>query len=105
MTDPCELSAVEARRLIGEGALSPVELFDACQKRIEEINPAVNAVVAERFEAAVHAGEEVRWQMVSSARPGSEFSGRREAMTPKLMPHRLAAPYRDKSRALREKRS
>ena len=52
MTDPCELSAVEARRLIGEGALSPVELFDACQKRIEEINPAVNAVVAERFEAA-----------------------------------------------------
>ncbi len=52
MTDPCELSAVEARRLIGEGALSPVELFDACQKRIEEINPAVNAVVAERFETA-----------------------------------------------------
>ena len=48
MTNPCELSAVEARRLIGEGALSPVELFDACQKRIEEINPAVNAVVAER---------------------------------------------------------
>ena len=52
MTDPCELSAVEARRLIGEGALSPVELFDACQKRIEEINPAVIALVAERFEAA-----------------------------------------------------
>ena len=49
MTDPCELSAVEARRLIGEGALSPVELFDACQKRIEEINPAVNALVAERL--------------------------------------------------------
>ena len=52
MSDPCELSAVEARRLIGDGILSPVELFDACRKRIEEINPAVNAIVAERFDEA-----------------------------------------------------
>ena len=52
MSDPCELSAVEARSLIGDGILSPVELFDACRKRIEEINPAVNAIVAERFDEA-----------------------------------------------------
>ena len=50
MTEPCDLSAVDARRLIGDGILSPVELFDSCQARIEAVNPTVNAVVAERFE-------------------------------------------------------
>ena len=50
MTEPCDLSAVDARRLIGDGSLSPVELFDSCQARIEAVNPTVNAVVAERFE-------------------------------------------------------
>ena len=30
MTEPCDLSAVEARRLIGRKALSPVELTDSC---------------------------------------------------------------------------
>ena len=50
MAEPCDLSAVDARRLIGDGSLSPVELFDSCQARIEAVNPAVNAVVAERFE-------------------------------------------------------
>jgi amidase len=46
MTEPCHLSAVEARRLIGQKKLSPVELMDSCLKRIEAVNPAVNAVVA-----------------------------------------------------------
>ncbi|MEM8811725.1 MAG: amidase family protein [Pseudomonadota bacterium] len=46
MGNPCDLSAVEARRLIGEKALSPVELFDACLARIEAVDPSLNAVVA-----------------------------------------------------------
>jgi Asp-tRNA(Asn)/Glu-tRNA(Gln) amidotransferase A subunit family amidase len=46
MTEPCDLTAVEARRLIGRKALSPVELLDSCLKRIEAVNHAVNAVVA-----------------------------------------------------------
>lgn len=46
MSEPCELSAVEARRLIGTKKLSPVELLASCLKRIEQVNPAVNAVVA-----------------------------------------------------------
>ena len=29
MTEPCDLSAVEARRLIGTKGLSPVELLEA----------------------------------------------------------------------------
>jgi len=50
MTEPCDLSAADARSLIGDGSLSPVELFDSCQARIEAVNPAVHAVMVERFE-------------------------------------------------------
>jgi len=46
MTQPCELSAVEARRLIGSRALSPVELLESCLARIGATNGALNAVVA-----------------------------------------------------------
>lgn len=46
MTEPCDLSAVEARRLIGSRKLSPVELLESCLGRIAAVNPAVNAVVA-----------------------------------------------------------
>ncbi|WP_043344194.1 amidase [Belnapia moabensis] len=52
MTEPCDLSAVEARRLIGRRALSPVELLESCLRRIDEVNPAVNAIVARDDEAA-----------------------------------------------------
>jgi Asp-tRNA(Asn)/Glu-tRNA(Gln) amidotransferase A subunit family amidase len=46
MTEPCDLTALEARRLIGTKKLSPVELLDSCLARIEAVNPAINAVVA-----------------------------------------------------------
>ena len=46
MTEPCDLTALEARRLIGRRKLSPVELLESCLKRIGEVNHAVNAVVA-----------------------------------------------------------
>ncbi|MCP4379224.1 MAG: amidase [bacterium] len=46
MTSPCDLTAVEARRLIGVKKLSPVELLDSCMERIAEANPALNAIVA-----------------------------------------------------------
>ena len=69
MTEPCDLSAVEARRLIGRKALSPVELLESCLKRTEAVNPAVNAFVAldtdraraaaRRAEDAVSRGEEL----------------------------------------------
>ncbi len=44
--EPCDLSAVEARRLIGAKRLSPTELLESCLARIAAVNPAVNAVVA-----------------------------------------------------------
>ena len=46
MTKPCDLSAVEARRLIGRKALSPVELVDSCIERIAEVDGALNAITA-----------------------------------------------------------
>src|SRR5918992_2607890 len=46
MTRPCELPAVEARRLIGAKKLSPVELLDSCLDRIAATNPKLNAIVA-----------------------------------------------------------
>lgn len=46
MTKPCDLSALEARRLIGRKALSPVELVDSCIERIAEVDGALNAITA-----------------------------------------------------------
>jgi amidase len=52
MTEPCDLTAVEARRLIGRKELSPIELLESCMARIDMVNPAVNAVVATCYERA-----------------------------------------------------
>jgi Asp-tRNA(Asn)/Glu-tRNA(Gln) amidotransferase A subunit family amidase len=52
MAEPCELTAVEARRLIGARGLSPVELVESCIRRIETWNPHVNAVVTTCYERA-----------------------------------------------------
>ena len=60
MTEPCDLSAVAARRLIGRKALSPVELLQSCLGRVEAVNGAVNAFVAldvERARKAAKAAE------------------------------------------------
>lgn len=67
MTELCDLSAVQLRRMIGRKAISPRELLASCLKRIDQVNPAINAVVtldrdlAERqalaAEAAVLSGE------------------------------------------------
>ena len=49
-TEPCDLTAVEARRLIGRKALAPSELLESCIARIEAVDHAVNAMVARDFE-------------------------------------------------------
>lgn len=51
-TNPASLTAVEARRLIRTGELSPVELLDACRRRVDEVDPAVNAMVTRSFDRA-----------------------------------------------------
>jgi Asp-tRNA(Asn)/Glu-tRNA(Gln) amidotransferase A subunit family amidase len=59
MTDACDLSAVEARRLIGLKKLSPVELLESCLQRIAATNSAVNAIVAMDAEAAMRSARAV----------------------------------------------
>lgn len=46
MTELCDLSAVELRRLIGAKKVSPAELLESCLQRIAKANPTLNAVVA-----------------------------------------------------------
>jgi len=60
MTEPCDLSAVEQRRLIGSRRLSPVELLESCLRRIERVNPRLNAITdmcVERARAEAKASE------------------------------------------------
>ena len=60
MSEPCDLSAVELRRLIGAKEISPVELLAACRARVERVNGTLNAFVAtcwERAEAEARAAE------------------------------------------------
>ena len=61
MTELCDLSAVELRRLIGGKRISPVELLASCRARTERVNGAVNAFVAtcwDRAEAEARAAEQ-----------------------------------------------
>lgn len=52
MNEPCDLDAVEARRLIGCKRLSATELVESCIGRITSVDPAVNAMVARDFDRA-----------------------------------------------------
>lgn len=69
MTEPCDLSAVDALANIKLKELSPLELLQSCISRIESVNPALNAVVASDNETGllrareltekIHKGEDV----------------------------------------------
>ncbi|MDH5291861.1 MAG: amidase, partial [Acidimicrobiia bacterium] len=52
MSEPWELTACAARDLIGRGELSPVELLESCLHRIDDVDPAVNALVIRADERA-----------------------------------------------------
>ncbi|MCF3933134.1 amidase [Acuticoccus sp. M5D2P5] len=52
MTEPADLSATEARRLIGEKRLSPVELVESAIARIETLDGAINAIPERDFDRA-----------------------------------------------------
>ncbi|MBL8571861.1 MAG: amidase [Phreatobacter sp.] len=52
MTELCDLTAVELRRLIGAKQISPVELLASCEARIARVNPRLNAVTATCWDRA-----------------------------------------------------
>ena len=61
MTERCDLAALERRRLIGTRPVSPVEILASCRRRIERVNPSVNAFVTldwQRAEGEARAAEQ-----------------------------------------------
>lgn len=64
---PADLSAIEARRLIGTKALSPVELLDSCLARIDATNPTLNALVALDRDGARQAAREAEQAVMAGA--------------------------------------
>ncbi|KAF2159312.1 hypothetical protein M409DRAFT_60898 [Zasmidium cellare ATCC 36951] len=48
----CDLTASQARLLIGQGVISPVEILESCIARVEASNPSINAVVTKAYERA-----------------------------------------------------
>ena len=67
MTQACDLTATEARRLIGCKALSPVELLESCIARIEAVNPSVNAVITTAFDRAREEARRAEQQVMTGA--------------------------------------
>lgn len=51
-TELCDLTATEARRLIGTKEISPVELVESCITRIEAVDGAVNCMVTRAYDRA-----------------------------------------------------
>jgi Asp-tRNA(Asn)/Glu-tRNA(Gln) amidotransferase A subunit family amidase len=66
----CDLPAVELRRLIGTRRISPVELLRDCIRRIEAVNPAVNAIVATDFERGMETAREAEAQAMRGEKLG-----------------------------------
>lgn len=68
--EPCDLTATEARRLIGARRLSPVELVSSCIARVEAVDHAVNAMVARDFERSLAAARDAETAVMTGAALG-----------------------------------
>ncbi len=68
-TDTMSLSAVALAKLIREGDLTSRQVVEAHIQRIEAVNPALNAVVADRFEAAREAATAADTRRAQSKNP------------------------------------
>lgn len=64
-TNPADLGAVEARQLIGQKALSPVELATACIDRVGALDHAVNALIAKDFDAVLDSAKKAEEQVAA----------------------------------------
>ncbi|HXQ53438.1 MAG TPA: amidase family protein [Stellaceae bacterium] len=66
----CDLSAVELRRRIGDKSISPVELLEDCVRRIEAVNPTLNAITAMALERARREAKAAEAAVLSGASLG-----------------------------------
>ena len=69
MSDLLRLSAVELARLVRTREVSPVELCEVHIARTEAVNPHLNALVAERFEAAREEARAAETAVLAAADP------------------------------------
>ena len=98
MTEPCDLTAVEARRLIGQKRLAPTDLLESCIARIEAVDHAVNAILARDFAAARAAAQPCRssrcpWRSAArAARPADRHQGPGGRRGPAHHPWQLDLP-------------
>ena len=74
MTEPCDLTATEARRRIGTKRLSAIDLLESCISRIEAIDPAVNALPARDYDGARKAAKAAE-QAVRTGEPLGPLHG------------------------------
>ena len=65
MTQPFEINALEARQLIGNKKLSPVELVKSCIEQIEKLNPSINAVVAINHDVVIRDAQKAEDDVMS----------------------------------------
>jgi amidase len=70
MTELCDKTALDLKQLIASKEVSPVELFRSCVRRIDQVNPSVNAVVARDDEASLAAAREAEAQVMRGASLG-----------------------------------
>ncbi|MEQ8506464.1 MAG: amidase family protein [Rhodospirillales bacterium] len=70
MTEPCDLSAVDLRALMGAKKLSPVELVESCLARIAAVNGTVNAFVALDEDGALARARELESEFQAGRDPG-----------------------------------
>ncbi len=70
MSEVLSIGAWELADLIKRRRLSPVEVVHAHIARIEEVNPRLNAVVVERFDAACDEARSAEEALASGTRPG-----------------------------------
>ena len=79
--DLSTLDATAQAALVRDGKASPLELVDAAIERIEKVNPEINAVIHERFEAARSRGgrhaarRSVPGRAVPAEGPGHAMAG------------------------------
>lgn len=72
--EPCDLSALEARALIGAKRLSARELLDSCLARMDAVDPAVNCMVA-RDDAAARRAALAADEMTARGEPLGPLHG------------------------------
>jgi aspartyl-tRNA(Asn)/glutamyl-tRNA(Gln) amidotransferase subunit A len=74
MNDAWRLSATALQQHYREGSLDPVEVVRSVLARLDEVNPALNAVVARRDEAVL-AEAKAAAQRLAEGRPLSPLDG------------------------------